>query len=176
MKILFAIIVMMVLKANIVFAQEPLVQLQDTLIKSSYVSPYFKYTRIKYMDTSTAYDDLPRPRDKEGQIPDASGWEFHSIEKIIQLTEDIFTPEEMMKMREQSGAISFIVLSSGKIVSASFVFRHHDPEIDLKKLIAFSKQLKEEITITTLFHRDIYEEGYVWVSLPFFELMKYKHK
>ena len=176
MKILFAIIVMMVLKANIVFAQEPLVQLQDTLIKSSYVTPGLGNFVIKYMDISTAYDDLPRPRDKEGQIPDASGWEFHSIEKIIQLTEDIFTPEEMMKMRERTGGIEFIVLSSGKIVSASYIFYDADPKIKLNKLITFSQQLKEEITITTLFHRDIYEEGYVWVSLPFFELMKYKHK
>lgn len=136
------------------------------------VSPISGYLVITYQDIRNAYDELPKPKDENGEIPSISGYELNTTKKVYQIAHEIFTREEIRKMDESEGSIMFIALSSGKIVSTSFVFHKRDTGICLHKMVNFSHQVKEHITITTAFNREIFEEGYVLVFLSWLNLLK----
>ncbi len=147
-------------------------QLQDTLIKETFIGPFSEKLFIHYKDITNKIDELPVPKDKNGKIPEVLHLSDSDVPIIYRIAHEIFTPEEINRMRESSGAIEFIATSGGKIVSVSFIFVEKDPKIPLNKMVKFSAEVKEKTTAFTEFSQVIAEEGYVQSSLSWFMLLK----
>ena len=85
----------------------------------------------------------------------------NSREQIDKLIKEIFTKEEIEDMKGLSFYIQFLALPSGELQSASFLFLHGDPQVNVNKLVEFSNQLKQNTTLTVKFDRDIEQKGLV---------------
>lgn len=151
-------------------------QLKDTLIKETFVADVSGDFFIHYKDITNKIDELPYAKDKDGEKAEVLHFSDNDVPIIYCIAHEIFTPEEINRMRKSSGAIKFISLaggkSDGKVVSVSFIFVEKDPEIPLSKMIKFSEEVKENTTHTTEFSQDIAEEGYVQSSLSWFMLLR----
>jgi hypothetical protein len=145
-------------------AQEQAIALKDTLIKHSFES-YNGSMIISFSDSTISFDDLPKPKDNNGEIPGVISYHINSLDKINNLAKQIFSETEINQMNENKCAVNLIALSSGKVVSASFLFTNNDPKICPDKLMEFSTQIKRKITVRTEFDSKIDQEGYIQAYL-----------
>ncbi len=145
--------------------------LNDSLVKKFYVG-YKGDTIDTYLDFEGSFGDLPKPKTTDGEIATIAGFPYRSDGEIIKIAKEIFSLEELNTLIESTTALSCISLSSGEIVSASFMFFKSEPEICLTKFVKFSQQMKERITIEATFEEEIGEKGYVQSSYRLFMLLR----
>ncbi len=125
------------------------------------ISVFENDTIYKYVGFDGDFNELPRPRDAKGEVPEALEFNYKPKDQIINLTKEIFNKEDINELIDSKCSVQCISTSSGKVVSASFMFSEREPEICFNKFVRFSQQLKEKLTIETEFNGDIEEEGYV---------------
>ena len=146
---------------------------KDSLIKSTRKNIYIHTTVFQYMDRTNSSDGLPKPSDEFGNQIEYNWEKVNSLEKLNQIALQIFSREEIIDLNDKNCIIVCLVLSSGKIASASFEFLGKDPKIPMKKLVAFSEQIKENITMKLSFWKEVKKDGYLYMSFPAFKnLMK----
>ena len=121
-------------------------------------------TYLYYLDPAKK-EHYPSPKAGKGQYLELIGVEVNSIEKLKQIELKIFKPEEIKYLGTNSCMASFIISSSGKIISVSFVFRGWEPEVPVTKLQEYASQIKENITIKCLFSTEPVQEGYFQQSV-----------
>lgn len=139
----------------------------DTLFRQNHGLGFSGDSLIVYQDYPPD-SPLPLPKDKNGEFPGEYYVErINSPEKITQIANEIFTPEEISILAEHRIWVKFKVSSSGKVKSASFGFTG-DPEIELGKLVEFSNRIKEHITLKIDFDREVVVEGYVGTNYRLF--------
>ena len=124
-------------------------------------------TYLYYLDPAKK-ENYPSPKDGKGHYIEVIGVEVNSIEKLKQIELKIFKPEEIKYLGTNSCIASFIISSSGKIISVSFVFRGWEPEVPVTKLQEYASQIKENITFKCLFNTEPVQEGYLQQSVLVF--------
>jgi hypothetical protein len=143
----------------------------DTLIKTTYKKSdkdfVTNFTDIKYKPENF----LIPAKDSNGNIPNWMTQELNSIEKLNQISQKVFTPGQIQYLRDKRFYVSCIVSSSGKIISVSFNFYNNDPNVPLKQLVEYSKQIKENMTFSFTFDREITEEGFYLYGFPAFKTL-----
>mgnify|MGYP000866484014 FL=1 len=128
---------------------------QDSLIRKIETSQFSGTVVFKYSDRINVSENRSRPVDKEGVAVEMMEIHLNSIEKLNQILQRIFTKEEILSLYNKKCMVDCIVLSSGKIVSASFQFSDEDTDIRLSKLIEFSKAIKKNLSFKIYFNRKI---------------------
>jgi hypothetical protein len=156
------------LYVNTAHSQNPF--LNDSLVKKIYVSSNGD-TIHKYVDFEGSIRDLPSPKTTDDEIATIADFPYKSDDEIMKIAMEIFSLEELNTLIESGTALSCISLSSGEIVSASFMFFKSEPEICLTKFVKFSQQMKERITIESTFEEEIGEEGYLESSYRLYMLL-----
>lgn len=138
------------------YSQGPV--LNDTLQKST------RFTddgRLKIIYRDINEDKLPKPLLRESKDdPELIDFQINSVEKLVQIANENFTKKEIEQLIESRFTLDCKILTSGKIVSASFVFYKKDPQICIKKLTLFSQEIKERLSITPIFSEKTDREGY----------------
>lgn len=120
-----------------------------------------KKYHIEYSNEENPTYENIRPKDKDNNDAELQGIKLNSIEKLEQITAQIFTREQAEYLAENKCYFSCLVNSSGKIITASILFSNHDPEVDRKQLLEFLKQIKENLSFDLSFNREIEQMGYV---------------
>jgi hypothetical protein len=126
-----------------------------------------KYSIEYSNEENSTYENL-RPKDKENNVAELNDIKLNSIEKLEQITSQIFTKEQAEYLAKNKCYFSCLVSSSGKIITASISFSNHDPEVDRKQLLEFLKQIKENLSFDLSFDREIEQMGYVILVRPAF--------
>jgi hypothetical protein len=124
------------------------------------------------VDFEGSIRDLPSPKTTVGEIATIADFPYKSDDEIMKIAMEIFSLEELNTLIESGTDVSCISLSSGEIVSASFMFFKSEPEICMTKFVKFSQQMKERITIEATFEEEIGVEGYVQSSYRLYMLLR----
>jgi len=125
-------------------------------------------TDLYYLDSSRK-EHYPAPKDLKGQYIEPASMEINSIEKLKQIELKIFKPEEIKYLGTNICIASFIVTTSGKIISVSFVFTGWEPKVPVTKLQEFASQIKESITFKCSFSPESAQEGYMKLLVRVFQ-------
>lgn len=144
--------------------------LGDTLIKT--ISVFDNDTIYKYANFDGEFNELPRPRNVVGKIPEPVVFNYKPKSLIINHTKEIFNTEEIVELIESKCSVQCISTSSGKVESVSFMFYVREPEICFNKFVSLSQKIKEKLTIETEFNLEIEKEGYVLSNNPLFLELK----
>ena len=153
------------------YSQGPV--LNDTLQKST------RFTddgRLKIIYRDINEDKLPKPLRESKDVPELIDFQINSVEKLVQIGNEIFTKKEIEQLIENRVIIDCKILPSGKIVSASIVFYDKNPQICLKKLTLFSQEIKERLSITPILSEKTDEEGYVDCSIFAYSVFRNNQK
>ena len=146
--------------------------LNDTLIKErkdDFAGPGSGGYTITYTDVAECPEYLPRGKDANDKIVDIGKNDLNSIEKFNQIKLQIFTVEEMKYLAANNCYCQTIVYSTGKIVSASIVFFNANPDVNQKKLIEFSRRIKEDLSFDIEYVGNVTKPGYLtlsWKAFP----------
>ncbi|WP_010424237.1 hypothetical protein [Anaerophaga thermohalophila] len=159
LRIIF-IIAFVSLIGSIAYCQFPV--LNDTLQIST---RFFDDGTLEIIYRDINEDKLPKPLRESKDVPELINFQINSVEKLVQIANEIFTKEEIEQLIESKFILDCKILPSGKIISASCVFYEKNPHICLKKLTLFSQEIKERLSITPIFSEEIDEEGYVQWSI-----------
>lgn len=142
---------------------------QGSLVRKTHNDRSSGLPVFEYLDRTNSSDDLQKPTDKDGKIAEINNADMNSIGKLNQIAQQIFSREEIVDLNDKKCTVSCLVLSTGKIVSASILFIGEDPRISMDKLVNFSKRIKEDITFTIHFDRDVKTDGYLSLSFRAFK-------
>ncbi len=93
--------------------------LNDTLTKT--ISVFENDTIYKYVGFHGDFNELPRPRDAKGEVPEALEFNYTPESQIINLTKEIFNMEEINELIESKCSVQCISTSTGKVVSVSII-------------------------------------------------------
>ncbi len=114
-----------------------------------------------YKDYKTL-DEFPTSlTDDDGKPLEYFIQSVNSREKINEFVSEVFTKKEIQDMKGRSFYIQLLASSSGKIYSASLLFLHGEPKVDVEKFVQLSNQVKENITLTVDFNESAVNEGLV---------------
>jgi hypothetical protein len=145
--------------------------IKDNLIKKNIKNPSNSGYYIQYSDVINSTENLNLPKDNYGQTAELTDTKLNSPEKLDKIASHIFDSNQIKYLAANKCYISCIVSSTGKINSASVTFFDNDPDVQLKQLAEFSKQIRENLTVELSFDRDIKEEGYISLSFPAFPIL-----
>lgn len=158
----------MILSLTTVTALGQIQLVRDTLTKKHIKTSFNNGYIIEYLDRTSSSDNLPQPKDINGQVAELMDQKLNSIENLNKISNEIFTTEEIKYLNENRCYISCILNTSGKIISASVMFYNNDPVVNVKQLTEFSRKIKENLTFKLLFNNDVNQDGYLSLSFPAF--------
>ncbi|MGV8091324.1 MAG: hypothetical protein AB2L24_05595 [Mangrovibacterium sp.] len=144
--------------------------LQDSLIKTTERKFDSNTLIVRYSDRINTTDFFPRP-EFDNEHVELLKTELTSDEDLLKVVQQVFSPEEIKYLSDKKCYVSCLILSSGKIVSASIYFIGNDPDIKLEQLVKFSKLIRENLTFTLVFSGEIKQEGYLSFSFPPFKII-----
>ena len=141
---------------------------KDNLIKKNIKNPSNSGYYIQYSDLINSTENLTLPKDNNGQTVELIDTKLNCIEKLDIITKHIFDSNQIKYLAANKCYISCIVTSSGKIKSVSVTFFDNDPDVQIRQLTEFSKQIRENLTVALFFDREIKQEGFISLSFPAF--------
>jgi hypothetical protein len=128
---------------------------------------------IEYSIEENSNDKLTSPRDKDQNIAEITDSKLNSIEKLNQITKQIFTTEQAEYLAKHNCYFSCILTSSGKIINSSMIFYNSDPKVNRKQLLEFLFQITANLSFDLSFDREVVQIGYITLTHPAFpSLMK----
>ena len=148
---------------NILLSNAQVKVFKDKLIKErkeDFTGPGSGGYVIEYTDLAEHSEFLPRCKDANSEIVDVSYNNLNSVEKFNQIKKQIFTEDEMKYLAANNCFCNAIVYSTGEIISATITFYNSDPEIELRKLVEFSRQIKEKLTFDITYTGSVVKKGY----------------
>lgn len=143
--------------------------LKDSLIKKNFKNPNNSGYYIQYSDKTNSVDNLPLPKDNNGQTAELMDTKLNSLEKLEKITQHIFDSNQAKYLAKNKCYFSCIITSTGKILSASIIFNNNDPAVDMKQLVEFSNQIKENLSFELVFNKEIKQTGYISLVHPAFQ-------
>jgi len=166
-KINLIVVVLFILSA---LASKGQIQLHDGMLTKTTKMTHNNTFIVVYTDIKIKPENCLFPvKDDNGKIPLWMDFKLNSIEKLNQITQEIFTFDQIKYLYSYHCYVNCVVSSSGKIISASIEFMDGDPDVQLKQLVELSKQVKEKLSFKFEFDRKIVEEGLYPIDFPAFK-------
>jgi hypothetical protein len=98
---------------------------------------------------------------------------FPTREEVNRIERVVFSDKELKNLK-RAFVTCKVHIPSGKIVSVSFSTFNKD--IDLQKLEAYNKRIKNELKFDVKLNVELIKEGYEWKAFPVFTSLKEQKK